>query len=111
MRFWKKKRQPAKRTKQLKRPGYTRLGLERLEDRSMLTAAIPIVAGHPTTFTDADGTRVLVALTGPGQGSYTLTSGGADGGGIDTLTLTGTNIHSALNDYHTGWNRRRHDRR
>ena len=96
MRFWKKKRRPAKPTKQVKQSGYTRLGLERLEDRSMLTAAIPIVAGHPTTFYDADGTRVLVALTGPGQGSYTLTSGGADGGGIDTLTLSGTNIHSTL---------------
>ncbi len=85
MRFWKSRKKAV-------RPVWTRLGLEQLEDRSMLTAAIPIVAGHPTTFYDSDGTRVQVSLTGPGQGTYTL----ADGGGIDTLTLTGTGLRSTL---------------
>ena len=90
MRFWKKRNKVVP-------PHRARLVLERLEDRSMLTVALstPITPGHTTSFYDVDGTHVEVAFTGPGQGSYTRASA-ADGGGIDTLTLTGTGLRSTL---------------
>jgi hypothetical protein len=90
MRFWKKRQSAVA-------PRRARLVVERLEERSMLTVAVPIAitAGHASSFYDADGTRVQVAFSGPGQGSYTLASA-ANGGGIDTLTLTGTGLRSTL---------------
>jgi hypothetical protein len=87
--FWRKRKQSAKKA------AFSTLCMEKLEDRAMM-AVIPIVSGQATTFHDADGTRVTVMLTGPGQGSLELTNGLLTDGAIDSLTLTGTTGESKL---------------
>jgi hypothetical protein len=60
--------------------------MEALESRVMLA--------NTTVFTDADGDRVTVRLTGPGTATPTLSAGAS--GFIDFLALAGTTADSAL---------------
>jgi hypothetical protein len=68
---------------------------------SLVFAAVPAVPAqadkkHPFTFTDANGDRVKVVLTGKGTVNVTLRGGVADNEDIALLELLGTDLASRL---------------
>jgi Beta-1,3-glucanase len=90
MSFWNRHRKPSP-------PRSSTLGLEKLEDRMLLSGnSIAIESGRTVRFVDSDGTRVAVRLIGPGQGTLELTNGQVTGGDIENLTLQGTTDRSQL---------------